>query len=180
LFNAVKTKNSFVKAFLEHARDLEPVASKSTRWSLHAWQILHRTADDMDMDCWCTAVEHNERKRQTREWLWDLTWYKNGGTKNFVQPDVIIEHENLHDDDRFLDDLWKVLCGFSSLRVMVGYTQKSDDALRRRLEKINEAVRDWEFPDATADLIILRRYASSAWEILERNPGSKLFELLRG
>lgn len=137
-----------------------------------------RSSERAFKDCWCEAPEHRQQRGgQTREWLWDLTWYNVNESKSFVRPEVIIEHENHLGDVAFLDDLWKVLCGFAPLRVMIGYTRSTQEALEKRQLAVRNAVEGWTFPEDVADLVILRRYGEPQWQVLERDPGAHTFTL---
>lgn len=149
---------AFSAAALTH-EDRAPTAETSTAWTELAWDILHDAAARLEQECACRRCGA-KKGRLNAEWLWDLTWYAEQSKPRFVQPTAIIEHENSHNDDAFLDDFWKVLVAWAPLRVAIGYTGRSEALLDRRIQVINAAIQGWSFPGDVEDVVVQRRYAA--------------------
>ncbi|MBZ0117784.1 MAG: hypothetical protein K8H88_12350 [Sandaracinaceae bacterium] len=152
--------------------------SGADAWSAHVWQVLHRVARGLDVYCACSRGGHEPGCGEQREWLWDLSWYEPGGDERFVQPLVLIEHENAHGESQFLDDWWKVLAGYAPLRVMIGYTT-SAEALPRRIDLVRARTRRWIFPRDASDVVILRGHGTPRWRYLVRAAGARDFLEIR-
>jgi hypothetical protein len=163
-------------SFGRHARRLEAEAEDGNgAWTVHAWRILHAVARELRLYCACSKRHERPEDGEQREWLWDLSWYDPRPIKRFQPPLVVIEHENSHHDDDFINDFWKVMVAHAPLRLMIGYTGPTEKAMEKRLHAIHEAVHDWTFPQSATDAIVLRRYGTPSWDYLVRTAGSETF-----
>lgn len=169
------TPQLFVERFLKESEARqERVNQGISEWSEHAWDVLHAMRAHCDLYCACARGDHPVDRGEKREWMWDLTWFAPGVTKQFVQPLTIIEHENSHADDSFLNDFWKVMMAVAPLRVMIGYTGSGAELLDRRKQRIAAAIEGWTFPSGTTDLVFVKRFGGP-WDVQVRAVGENRF-----
>jgi hypothetical protein len=134
----------------------------ATSWSSFMFGVLERVAATCGMVS-CAARHGTGPDWARREHLFDVTWFRTN-CGDWETPELILEHENQHNQTEFLKDFWKLLLGYAPMRVMIGYCSEASKRIEW-IEKVNEILTKSKshirFPNAVDDVILLGYYGMS-------------------
>ena len=119
---------------------------------------------------WKSATK---KRGWAREFLFDFTMYRDW--RDFSQPEVILEHENVWHVDAFMRDFWKLMFGYAPLRVMIGYRRDAADGAYLKAIRQHASARGWRYPPGVEDLVLIGHYgmAPQAFHVVIRSADSE-------